>query len=195
MSLKFSYTIKRGNTVPYPPLFDDVRRNFGFLDLRGNPDRVDDVPETVESPALRNLLLDMADPESTLMSIGCDLGNRRHKDAQLGRRYRAGGYIQIAFLPLGPPDLPQLEAVVRAAEAELKAGISQDNWRIDFARCATHFNFDQFIEAETLWIWFDAEASTAENAHASRERLIASLLQGLRRRCGVKDGWGAEASG
>jgi hypothetical protein len=31
---------EEGMTVPYPPLFDDVRKNHGFVDLRGRPDLV-----------------------------------------------------------------------------------------------------------------------------------------------------------
>ena len=29
---------EKGMTVPYPPLFDDVRKNHGFIDIRGWPE-------------------------------------------------------------------------------------------------------------------------------------------------------------
>jgi hypothetical protein len=29
---------EEANTVPYPPLFDSVRKNNGFVDVRGRPD-------------------------------------------------------------------------------------------------------------------------------------------------------------
>ena len=31
-------TEQEGMTVPYAPLFDDIRCNYGFVDLRGRPD-------------------------------------------------------------------------------------------------------------------------------------------------------------
>ena len=70
MALTISYVIERGNTVPYPPLFDDMRRNHGFVDLRDRPELVDTIPEAIESPALRNLLIEMANQNSGLMTVG-----------------------------------------------------------------------------------------------------------------------------
>jgi hypothetical protein len=29
---------EKGMTVPYPPLFDDMRKNHGFIDTRGRPE-------------------------------------------------------------------------------------------------------------------------------------------------------------
>ena len=47
---------KEGMTVPYPPLFNDIRRNHGFVDLRGRPDLAIEIPEGSQSSALKAIL-------------------------------------------------------------------------------------------------------------------------------------------
>jgi hypothetical protein len=38
MSLEVAYREGDGTTVPYGPIFDDIRKNRGFVDERGRPD-------------------------------------------------------------------------------------------------------------------------------------------------------------
>ena len=179
MGLTSRYVIQRGNTVPYPPLFDGIRRNHGFVDLRGRQDRVDAIPEAACSPALRALLMAAADPASPVATLGCDLGVQRRKGERLGRRALAGGYVQVALLPLGPPDLPGLRALASSIENRLANDVGEDLWVVEFGHCATHLTFAGLIETATLRIWFDAAASGPEKALRSRERLLASLAAGL----------------
>ena len=65
---------KEGMTVPYPPLFNDIRRNHGFVDLRGRPDLAIEIPEGSQSPALKAILVELSEPASPLFTLGCDLG-------------------------------------------------------------------------------------------------------------------------
>ena len=48
-------TDQEGMTVPYPPLYDDIRRNHGFVDIRGRPDLASKIPEASQSPAFASL--------------------------------------------------------------------------------------------------------------------------------------------
>jgi len=43
---------EQGITVPYAPLFNDINRNHGFVDVRGRPDLVAGIPEASQSNAL-----------------------------------------------------------------------------------------------------------------------------------------------
>jgi hypothetical protein len=54
------YGKANGNTVPYPPLFDAIRKNHGFVDTRGRIDRIADIPEAQLSVALAEILRSLA---------------------------------------------------------------------------------------------------------------------------------------
>lgn len=180
MPLAVNYQIDVGNTVPYPPLFDGVRCNHGFVDLRGRADLVDSIPEAAVSSALRKLLLDLSDKNSKLMSVGCDLGSRKHKSEDLGQKHRSGGYLQIAILPLSAPDRRALHMIAKGVEFCLGDRVGHDVWMVTFSLCRTHFKLEASIETETLWVWFDAAAMTQEKARSSRERLILALADSVR---------------
>jgi hypothetical protein len=75
MTFKFAFRVDReGMTVPYAPITDDIRRNRGFVDLRGRSDLAGEIAEGHNSVALRNLLVRIAQPSSRVFTIGCDLG-------------------------------------------------------------------------------------------------------------------------
>jgi hypothetical protein len=48
--------------------------NYGFVDLRGRPELVDEISEVQEYPCLRSLLVVLSQNGSPFMSIGCDRG-------------------------------------------------------------------------------------------------------------------------
>lgn len=180
MGIKVSYPVENGNTIPYPPLFDEIRCNHGFVDLRGRPELVDRIPEINASPALRGLLTDLADARSLFMTLGCDLGEHTERDRPLDRRRIAGGYIQFAQLPLGPLDKNGLLSLCRGMEAQLGADVGDLRWELKFAVCPTNFTFDKLLSTHTLRLWFFAAASTATKARASREQLLLSLQIAIR---------------
>ena len=47
---------EEGVTIPYAPLFDNVRLNHGFVDTRGRPDLAASIVECAQSSAMRALL-------------------------------------------------------------------------------------------------------------------------------------------
>lgn len=173
--LKTNFAVARiGNTVPYPPVSDNIRRNHGYLDLRGRPDLVVRIPEAADSRALYALLVYLAQPRSQIFTVGCDLGVRRkrHKPTRV-----AGGYIQIIradYLNASGPDyFAWAEAVVNALK-----GTPQDReWEVEFVLQSVVFRVDgdHSDPVSSVLIWFHARAHTHQEAAASREELIRAL--------------------
>jgi hypothetical protein len=76
MSLEVTYRGGDGTTVPYGPIFDDIRKNRGFVDARGRPDIAASIAEGSESAELKKLLVRISE-ENIYFSLGCDLGKAR----------------------------------------------------------------------------------------------------------------------
>lgn len=166
---------KRGNTVPYPPLVDEIRRNHGFIDLRGDPSAVAEIPETRLSPALNDLLVVLAQPHSALISLGCDLGEHTDPGSRLQTRRRAGGYVQVADARAKDAEGDFLKRVADHIEVLLRSAVEGDRWSVRLALGRVVYEFAERVEAHSIWIWFDAKASTIERARASRERLLKAI--------------------
>lgn len=182
MPVRVSYSSKGvGNTVPYAPLEDAVRRNHGFVDLRGRPDMVANVPEASESEALGLLLRRLADPASLLASLGCDLGERSARSGRAETRRIAGGYVQVADAKLRDDAPSLLQRTCRHFEEALRSAVEGDRWRVDFNLRAVAYEFDPPIRAHAVWIWFEAGASSGAGAVASRERLLGCLADAVPR--------------
>jgi len=86
---------KEGMTVPYPPLFNDIRRNHGFVDLRGRPELAIEISESSQSPTLKAILVELSEPDSPLFTLGCDLGTHEEPWRVESARHVAGGYVQL----------------------------------------------------------------------------------------------------
>jgi hypothetical protein len=168
-----------GNTVPYPPLVDEIRNNRGFTDLRGKPELVSRIAEAQESAALAGILKAIAHPSSPFLSLGCDLGQSREKNKSRGKALCfAGGYLQIADIRLGAfeyEELEKLETLAKACDVDLHACVGKDDWEIEFNLSIVAYKFDDYIESQSLWIWFNAAANNFTAAIASRERLISTI--------------------
>jgi len=93
--LSVDFEEQEGITAPYPPLFDGIRNNHGFVDLRGRPDLAAKIFESSRSHALRELLVGLSEPSSPFFSVGCDLGSHEESERDENERYVAGGYIQL----------------------------------------------------------------------------------------------------
>lgn len=177
--LAVSYPLmERGNTVPYPPLKDEIRENNGFTDLRGRPDLVAIVPEASRSSALNVLLQRLAAPSSKIMTLGCDLGEHEENHRR-SRRKVAGGYLQICSVPISENCRDELFAVCKMVEQAVSKDAASFNWRVEFGLCRTNFEFGPLIEGLSIWIWFFAVSAAADDARASREMLLLSIGDGL----------------
>ena len=181
MPLRVQYGTADGNTVPYPPLFNDICRNHGFVDTRGKVARVADIPEAQRSDALRAVLEDLARPDSPFASLGCDLGERDRRKGCLSTRKWAGGYVQIVVREEGPAnsEFEKLRDLAKAIEERLCQKAGDDQWELRLNLTAVQLNFEIERRTQSAWIWFDAKASTAQTALASRERLLIALVEAI----------------
>jgi hypothetical protein len=123
MAFKFSCHVDpEGMTVPYLPRTDEIRRNRGFVDLRGRPDKANEIAEGGDSLALRNLLVRVAKAGSPIFTIGCDLGaHQEPTNVPARRREVAGGYIQSASIHYDRAEPESYSACANAIGKNVKA--------------------------------------------------------------------------
>lgn len=178
---RVTYCTAPGNTVPYPPLFDEIRRNHGFVDTDGHPERIDEIPEVVWSESLRALLLDLASPGSDYISLGCDLGEDKKPERRLSTRWVAGGYVQIMARDREHQGVPALQQLAKTIEARLNQESGKDNWEADLALVPVVLANENDVMLQSIWAWFHARASTLERARGSRERLLIAFRDALRK--------------
>lgn len=169
---------EEGMTVPYPPLFDGVRKNHGFIDVRGRPDLASSITEGARSPAMKHLLIALAEPGSKVFTIGCDLGTKILEGAKFP--HTAGGYLQImdeGYAQRSPEDYARFS---QAVAQMLKTTCSDHEWQVYFVLKPVRFKLDNYTDMTgSLWIWFHAFADDAKKALASREVLVSALHKAL----------------
>ena len=175
MGAQVKYAVKEGTSVPYPPVFDDIRNNFGYIDTRGRPERVDDIPECEGSNALRSLLLNLAAPGSGLISLGCDLGLRFFPKKRLSLRFVVGGYVQVMAADQEEQGVPILQRLAKAIEVAVLDTSGKDRWEIELVLAPVLLKFEEEIMVQSIWVWLHAKASKEDKAIASRERLLEVL--------------------
>jgi hypothetical protein len=84
--------------VPYgPAIREDGNENYGYVDLRGRPDLVKNIPEAQKSSGLFTLLRTIADPVSKLMSSGCECHAFENFSDPRRPRWTAGCYTDVMF--------------------------------------------------------------------------------------------------
>lgn len=75
-------------TIPYPA---KPPENRGYIDCRQQPDRAAAIQEAATSPALKQLLVGLAEQGLPLFTTGCDIDQKTEDGTWV-----AGGYIQVA---------------------------------------------------------------------------------------------------
>lgn len=176
MALQISRRGGDGITVPYGPNFDGIRKNRGFVDVRGKPDVAAQITEGGDSKALQNLLVRVAG-EDMYFSLGCDLGDHLEPESAAAQRQVAGGYIQIAAIDYSKATTDQYDQFCKAMEPELRKRARSAYWRIEFVSTWVKFCLpdEPTIMSPSIWIWFFAAARTKAKAVDSRETLIGAL--------------------
>lgn len=71
---------------------EDGTENHGFKNLKGHPERLSEIPELNDSPALFELVAAISDPENGLVSVGCAVW-----DFSDGNGHRREGYIEFVI--------------------------------------------------------------------------------------------------
>ena len=172
------YTIdvdEDGVTVPYDPLFDEIRSNHGFVDMRGRPDLASNIAECAQSVSMRRLLMRLAQSGAKVFSIACDLGGGSITDE--GRcRHVAGGYIQILSATYSRHCLEDYEGYGEAVAKILQSRSSGYEWGLNLALTSVQFNLDDFQNVTgSIRIWFHAYGDWEDVATRSRQVCIANL--------------------
>jgi hypothetical protein len=170
-----------GTTVPYPPKRDKIRHNRGFTDLRGRPNKAKRIAEAQWSAALRRLLVRLADPDSPLFSLGCDLGSHKQRFAPRGWGRVAGGYVEVIASNYEAPAPETYQSFAEAVEAGMRTRALPDRWQIEFVIQKVRLKFRREPKGvyPCLWLWFYAGGYSEEEALGSRERLIDAISRAL----------------
>jgi hypothetical protein len=165
-------------TVPFAPITDDIRHDRGFEDLRGRPDKAKEIAEGNDSPALRHLLVRVANVGSKILTVGCELGG--HQDpthVPLRRREVAGGYVQFTSIQYDRAETESYAAFANAIVTHVKACAGKDHWEIELVGQMVNFQFTDGPRGlhPSLMVWFFAGARDQFAAMQSRERLIEAI--------------------
>lgn len=175
---------EEGITVPYPPLFDQTRHNYGFVDLRGHPELVTNIPEGSQSAALRALLVRLSEPGSPFFSLGCDLGAHEESENDETSRHVAGGYVQVIRTPYADRSPDDYLTYGQAITEALTLKAENYNWFVRLELNFVVFELDNFSKlVPSLLIWFYARSRTPQSALTSREVLIGDLCTVLCDKC------------
>jgi len=88
-----------GPAVPYPSAdHQDGNFNYGFADLREQPELIEKIPEAQGKPGLLTLLRTINSPGSPIMSVGCANGIFTVDiPVPNGPQCYIGSYIDVAF--------------------------------------------------------------------------------------------------
>jgi len=180
MMLEIKRTFSNGTTVPYAPIFDGIRKNSGFTDLRGRPDLAEKIVEGASSAKLRDLLVRLSREES-YFSLGCDLGAHIEEERPPTLRRVSGGYIQIAAMNYTEASTAQYDEFCDAFSSELEPYSRKQRWAITLEGSYVQFNLpnEPAVKAPSIWIWFFAAARTHEKSSLSREELLAAIAEAL----------------
>ncbi len=176
MSLEVIHQAGEGTTVPYDPIFDDIRNNRGFVDARGRPDIAASIAEGSDSAALRRLLIRISE-ENVYFSLGCDLGMHSEPEAKATLRQVAGGYVQVVGMDYELLSTDDYDEFGKCFEWGLRTKSQGRNWRICLQGRYVNFKFpDQpTMMTPSMWIWFFELARTKEKAVSLRESLIDAI--------------------
>ena len=172
-----------GLTAPYPPNFEKGRTNRGFSDLRGRPDLAAKVAEAENSPALRALLIALADKDSPFFSLGCDVGEHEEPMDDGTKTPVAGGYIDIICADYDSRGDDEYRRLADAIEESMSPDAQGYSWAINFGIKPCCFQVDGYKGDDVvvaLCIGFYSAGSTAAEARANREVMLDSLLSALK---------------
>jgi hypothetical protein len=180
MPLEVVHRGGEGITVPYPPLFDGIRKNRGFVDTRGRPDLASEIAEGLESNALRNCLVKISD-ENSYFPLGCDLGHNPDPNGPVAQRYVAGGYLQLAAVKYADFTTDDFDKFGLALAGALEPLSKKQFWVLELVGTYVSFRLpgEPAIQAPSLWIWFYAKARDRRRALSAREGMISAISTAL----------------
>lgn len=166
--------------MPYPAFHSRVRSNYGFVDVRGRPELVGGITESLNSAKFEVFLKRLASTSAPIFSVGCDLGT--HCDLSLDKHLReiAGGYLQVVsswYTNVRPEHWARL---FNSVKHHVEQVVATDHWKVNFELAPVQVNLDGYNNLTgSVKIDFFACAPSRKKALNSRERLIEAIDQGL----------------
>jgi hypothetical protein len=126
---------------------------------------------------LKNWLIALAAAGSPIFSLGCDIGTYRTRKA-VPRPYATGGYIQLIAADYASRDVADYKSFAERLAIPVRLLAEPEEWEASFLLQTVQLNLDGYgEEAISLSVEFNAWASSAPAARASRERLVGTLRQ------------------
>jgi hypothetical protein len=149
MPLETEYTLGDGITVPYGPIFDDIRRNCGFIDTRKNATLAAKITESAGSAALRDLLVEIASHQQ-YFSLGCDLGEHQDFESPASKRFVAGGYLQLSGLRYELQQTENYDRFCGELASQMTRLAKDAYWKIRFEGHGYRFSFPANSKSSSL---------------------------------------------
>jgi hypothetical protein len=171
--------------IPYPPMEHQDSTNHGFMDLRGNPDLIDRVPEAIGMPELQEALRLINAENSRFMSLGCDTWRQEFEHPnhpELTRRRES--YIDLAFAELERnTDREAFTALAEAIRADLQPRPELLFVHIIAERQRTSFNTSNgVVGGWSLALWISgagADERQARHNWAAALRQVCAVLESI----------------
>jgi hypothetical protein len=92
------HLIERPLPIPYPSIERVESTNYGYMDLKADPQLIDEIPELRDAPELRSLVAALNAPGSPFRSLGCEKVLSNHEDPENPHLHaRFVSYVDIAF--------------------------------------------------------------------------------------------------
>ena len=88
-----------GPSIPYPAQARSESYNYGYVDLKRNPEKVSEIPELQDLQELAELVQTLNRADSIFRTLGCERSLSKSDDPQF--RVKLVSYVDIAFEVLG----------------------------------------------------------------------------------------------
>jgi hypothetical protein len=157
--------------VPYHRDCDDPN-SHSYVDLKREPNRIDEIPELRDEPALQRLVVTLNDPRGCFRSIGCE---RWYTPQQVeGERGQFGSYVGFA-LDAWPFREKEAAQSIAADFIDREAPLPED-FRMIIELRPTAFHHEKLV-GWSLEFWGCGLGADRESAHAAWEAGIARFVQ------------------
>lgn len=121
---------ERVKSIPYPPDFRPDGIGYGFLDLKGQPEKVSQIVEAKDLPGLQRLLRYLCSMESPFFSVGCEKASWKDSDGSFCVR----GYVEFCFNFPTLANFRNYESIQKSFGLDLEKarikGLDSFEWRV-----------------------------------------------------------------
>jgi hypothetical protein len=118
MELKLSFTDCTGTDIPYFHPWQDANTRHEYVDLRENPEKIDELPEMRQSSEFRQMILAINAPVTLFRTFGCEfkcepdesLLEVAKQRLVIDRSESLSPHLVISYIHVGFADLPRCKS-------------------------------------------------------------------------------------